>query len=81
MRPIDSAYDQMCSGEEMEGRYSEPNPLITDAHIATLRAEALSAGDDAQVDLCDAAIAGDAQARDRCTDVIAAAVAMRDDTK
>lgn len=43
--------------------------------IATLRAEALLAGDDAQVRMCDRAIAGDETARAACLRVIEYAAA------
>ncbi|HET9554378.1 MAG TPA: hypothetical protein VFP50_15555 [Anaeromyxobacteraceae bacterium] len=48
----------------------------TDEQIQALRAEAGAAGDLAQVELCDRALAGDASARVRCARVIADAAAM-----
>ena len=49
---------------------------VTDEQIAGLRGAAGCAGDSAQVALCTAALAGDAEARRRCAEVIDAAQAM-----
>ncbi len=50
----------------------------TDAQVRALRDEAARAGDDEQVDVCDAALAGDVGARGECARVIADAAAMAD---
>lgn len=52
--------------------------LVTDEQIDALRDEAGAAGDDAQVAICDRAIAGDDDARAECHRVIAEAQEMRD---
>lgn len=46
---------------------------VSDSDIEQLRQEAGTAGDSAQVDLCDRALFGDAEARLRCTQAIAEA--------
>jgi hypothetical protein len=53
------------------------NSPVTDEQIEALRAEAGQHGDLAQVDLCDKALAGDAEARARCAAVIAYAQGER----
>jgi hypothetical protein len=50
--------------------------VTTAAQIETLRAEAAAAGDEAQVDVCTAALEGDADARRECARVIAEADAQ-----
>lgn len=52
----------------------------TDAQILTLRAEAVAAGDDAQIRACDAALFGSEPALATCAEAIAAAAAMNDDS-
>jgi hypothetical protein len=52
------------------------NSTITDSTIRQLRSEAASAGDSAQVKICDQALAGDSEAREECERVISAAIAM-----
>lgn len=51
----------------------------TNTQIANLMTEAAEAGDTAQVELCEAALSGDAAARAKCTAVIMAAQANDDD--
>lgn len=43
---------------------------VTDEHLRALRAEAGEAGDEAQIELCDRALAGESSARRECVDVI-----------
>jgi hypothetical protein len=49
---------------------------ITEDHIRALRDEAKAAGDKEQAAVCDAALAGDDDARDACAEAINAARAM-----
>lgn len=49
---------------------------VTDEQIVDLRTEATWAGDDEQVDICTAALEGDAEARTECARVIAEAEAQ-----
>lgn len=51
---------------------------ITTEQIEQLRTEAQQAGDSSQEVLCDAALAGDPEARQECARVIAEARAMED---
>lgn len=51
---------------------------LTNAQIRALRTEAATAGDDAQVALCDSALDGDDSARAHCAKAIAAAEAQAD---
>ena len=51
---------------------------MTDKQIEALRSEARSAGDDAQVALCDRALNNDESAIRDCARVIADAVSMAD---
>ena len=58
---------------------NKTNTTITDSQIEALSAEATEAGDDAMVDLCNAAIRGDRNARYLCEEVIEEARNMTDD--
>lgn len=51
---------------------------VTAEAIRDLRTEAVAAGDDAQVAICERALAGDADAQTECARVIDAARAMQD---
>lgn len=51
------------------------NGTVTNEQIDALRTEAGTAGDTAQVALCERALAGDEEAREECARVIAEAAA------
>lgn len=51
------------------------NGTVTNEQIDALRTEAGTAGDAAQVALCERALAGDEEAREECARVIAEAAA------
>lgn len=51
---------------------------VTNRQVEALREEAASAGDMAMVEICNRALGGDAEARQECGRVIAAAAAMGD---
>ena len=50
--------------------------VINSWQLRQLRSEAARAGDSAQVEICDQALAGDSEAREECERVISAAIAM-----
>ena len=54
------------------------NNAPNDSTVIELRDEAASAGDEAQVKICNQALSGDADARAECARVINAAAAQRD---
>ncbi len=57
------------------------NETVTTAAIRQLRDEAGSAGDLAQVEICDRALAGDEQAIEECARVIAHAATRAEDDR
>lgn len=59
-----------------EAAFGTANSTITDDQIEALAIEAGDAGDDAQVELCRKALAGNESARERCAQAIAAARAQ-----
>ena len=54
---------------------------ITETEIDALRTEAAAAGDLAMVAICDAALAGDFDARLKCEDAVSSAAALADVTE
>ena len=60
----------------MVATMSAPTETLTSDMITTLRNEAANAGDTEQVDLCERAQQGDAEARERCAAAITDARAM-----
>lgn len=54
---------------------------ITDQNLRQLRSEALSAGDELQVELCNKALSGDVFAREECARVIENARAQEDEIR
>ncbi len=62
--------------QERETMSTKIETIITDEQIKALRTEARSAGDAAQVRICNDALSGDDDARVECARVIADAAAM-----